>query len=728
MWQNRAGLHRQVRNPLFIIAVPLLTLLMVEFANDLLNVISEEVVEEIEQRSLYTYESLPPGHIRLLQVISLRRSRIRCELRAFEINTEEKWHALSYVWGDETPECEIFLNKRRHLIRPNLLAALKAIHRNKGFMWIWMDAICIDQDNPAEKSEHIPRMDEIFSQAECVYLWFGDTKPDVQVAVKVLQWLHCNESYEEDRLAESREMQINAKFDEFNTDRLEKTAHELNTIHGLSHQQMLALKSLIDALFDMSRRYLERPVAREAVRDLVNTAPWKNDLLPPDDPFWTSLLDFLDGRWWRRIWTYQENLLAQQAGLLCTDGIVDYYFLSRCRETIFSSSAWSTVWSQEATWKLQERGHDVGQFMAAMRNDSTPIKTHLPKTFANLLLQIGDRQATIAKDCVFGLLGLLDRETRRKIRVDYTRSDAEVFAEAVKLAFSVEDYARLIPRLWDRYEMTESLIEGLPSWCPDFSNAFNCPPVPHPETLQWVGHEVREKYMHLARIDCERNDTTLGVRGVQLDCIHTCVNKTVRYTWACGWKVQNAAKVDEDLDLLFQIVFAEQGLEWLDSIQAAFTTEDDDSLASVLIQFKSILPWASQAGHATTSKFLHVLRTLGSIVRNHGLEAPEVVFEEFGITLDNLLITCTTTFNFLLDLNGKYIFKTRSGRFGCSFKPTHEGDRLLFVPGGTRLYLASASGESYVCTAYVDGLMEDSLLRDMRLESEQSKWEMFYLS
>lgn len=37
----------------------------------------------------------------------------------------------------------------------------------------WIDAICIDQTNPPEQNQQVAQMGEIYSQAECVYLWPG---------------------------------------------------------------------------------------------------------------------------------------------------------------------------------------------------------------------------------------------------------------------------------------------------------------------------------------------------------------------------------------------------------------------------------------------------------------------------------------------------------------------------------------------------------------------------
>jgi hypothetical protein len=53
------------------------------------------------------------------------------------------------------------------------LKALRAFHKNKRFK-IWIDALCINQDDLSERNEHIKIMDKIYKRARVVRVWLGE--------------------------------------------------------------------------------------------------------------------------------------------------------------------------------------------------------------------------------------------------------------------------------------------------------------------------------------------------------------------------------------------------------------------------------------------------------------------------------------------------------------------------------------------------------------------------
>lgn len=74
-------------------------------------------------------------------------------------------------------------------------------------------------------------------------------------------------------------------------------------------------------------------------------------------------------------------------------------------------------------------------------------------------------------DYVFAVVGLMKPETRSRILVDYSRSDASVFADAFEIAINHEgDGGLRLPRCWERLAFIPSISPGLPSWCPDLAN------------------------------------------------------------------------------------------------------------------------------------------------------------------------------------------------------------------------------------------------------------------
>src|SRR6266536_2397164 len=74
--------------------------------------------------------------------------------------------AVSYVWGDPTRSHEITIDGKKHGITENLYLALRDLQRDTlGDMKVWADAICINQDDLAERSDQVLLMWEVYHSA-----------------------------------------------------------------------------------------------------------------------------------------------------------------------------------------------------------------------------------------------------------------------------------------------------------------------------------------------------------------------------------------------------------------------------------------------------------------------------------------------------------------------------------------------------------------------------------
>jgi hypothetical protein len=109
-----------------------------------------------------------------------------------------KYWALSYWWGDDEPTHRITMYRdtgvREGLqkvtpfhfagyfyVRNNLASALKHFRQKDRDVDIWVDALCINQEqseNNEEKTAQVARMNEIYSEAENVCVWLGPGNPE----------------------------------------------------------------------------------------------------------------------------------------------------------------------------------------------------------------------------------------------------------------------------------------------------------------------------------------------------------------------------------------------------------------------------------------------------------------------------------------------------------------------------------------------------------------------
>lgn len=139
----------------------------------------------------FVYASLQ-ADIREFRLLTLqpstdRHAPVRCKLnRASFDNNDVKYTALSYTWGDPLSTTMILVNGATKQVTIDLEAALRHIRQSSCAMVLWIDAICINQEDLAEKNHQVEMMKEIYTGAELVIAWLGTTSDDSDIAMEVL--------------------------------------------------------------------------------------------------------------------------------------------------------------------------------------------------------------------------------------------------------------------------------------------------------------------------------------------------------------------------------------------------------------------------------------------------------------------------------------------------------------------------------------------------------------
>jgi hypothetical protein len=124
--------------------------------------------------------------IRLLRPVrhgALSLGVLRFALEVVDIKDEPDFVALSYTWGpadaddkDRNAVSErmpIYINSRRLDVYPNLFDALTQLVRSGFDRCIWIDAICINQEDVDEATQQVQMMDTIYKSASSTVLWLG---------------------------------------------------------------------------------------------------------------------------------------------------------------------------------------------------------------------------------------------------------------------------------------------------------------------------------------------------------------------------------------------------------------------------------------------------------------------------------------------------------------------------------------------------------------------------
>ncbi|KAI1271132.1 hypothetical protein F5Y07DRAFT_35126 [Xylaria sp. FL0933] len=125
----------------------------------------------------FTYSRLGPGELRLLRPVSIRDGTfISLEIKHFTRNRAPQYAALSYTWGEGDETDMILLDERKFPVRRNLWSALNYLGLNayhSKAQYLWVDAICINQEDVAERNAQVSVMDEIYKNACYVSIWLG---------------------------------------------------------------------------------------------------------------------------------------------------------------------------------------------------------------------------------------------------------------------------------------------------------------------------------------------------------------------------------------------------------------------------------------------------------------------------------------------------------------------------------------------------------------------------
>jgi hypothetical protein len=114
--------------------------------------------------------------------------------------------ALSYVWGDPQDTAHILLNSQKIKVQRGLEMALHALSSRADFSArykLWVDAICINQQDDQERARQIGRMKHIYGDARAVIAWIGEQENSSDLAIDLLKDLSdarlkdCGEKLEE---------------------------------------------------------------------------------------------------------------------------------------------------------------------------------------------------------------------------------------------------------------------------------------------------------------------------------------------------------------------------------------------------------------------------------------------------------------------------------------------------------------------------------------------------
>jgi hypothetical protein len=136
----------------------------------------------------FAYRALAKGEIRLLG-ISRHNGSIVHQLLAFRLIEAPSFAALSYAWDGQRPDKNVLVNGANLKTTKNVRAMLPYLLKHAQSSWFWIDAICINQGDNAEKNVQVPMMCSIYTKAMKAIVWLGEATPQLELAFRSIPQL-----------------------------------------------------------------------------------------------------------------------------------------------------------------------------------------------------------------------------------------------------------------------------------------------------------------------------------------------------------------------------------------------------------------------------------------------------------------------------------------------------------------------------------------------------------
>jgi hypothetical protein len=390
--------------------------------------------------------------------------------------------ALSYTWGTGGFTSTLRINGRGFKITHSLEQALRHIQHPSEYVTLWVDQICINQQDNKEKSEQVALMSDIYQAAEETLVWLGPMESNSSLFMNV--WKEVGEDAERigmmdyytttDGLSILTRIITNFNPNDPQTVRFNAIRHRATSRFTLE---------FLEAMIQWHKR------------------PWFTRIWVVQEFSLPSKVTFVCGH--QRI-SAEQALLARQVFDCCTRNMlerVDY----RDRPALLN--AFSALGNNPVQAFLEIR-QQRKRFIAGLKTGTTLYQLLRTLYVDNKL------QATEPCDFIWGILGLVVDAKQLQIRPDYEMKDRiELLYTGTARAIIKMDGLDLIA-----LSQFPKVFKNLPSWVPDWtarpSHSFAAP-------LDGCVNQFAASKNSPSRLLNATDDEILGLTGFYVDQIET---------------------------------------------------------------------------------------------------------------------------------------------------------------------------------------------------------------
>ncbi|KAI1083486.1 HET-domain-containing protein [Whalleya microplaca] len=392
----------------------------------------------------YPYRELPDKEIRLLRILP-GTGCIECVLDQVPESPRPFYYAVSYVWGNANEKRTILLEGMPFQVTKNLYEALYQFRQCPDVgdigQYYWVDAICMDQDNSAEKSRLVPRMVDIYQLGVLVLAWLGPNGPPAGGIIKRV----------------------------FQTATLFRRRTPTECLDKALDPKGPSPDNVIKDLFDKAASmWLEWDPVDEDDNIVISS------VLGSSYPVMVrAVMELLGRPWFSRVWTFQEACLKPNVTLyagghrLDMDQFMFFFKILRMQHRfVFTMPGSGRV---VAVTLMDE----IFRHILVDSDSENNLRRKEPaEIFIRLYAIATKKQSSDPRDQIYGLVGLLRSikggELPAGLRPDYTHSCDEVYWNCAAYLFDATGDLRLL-------NCDNNRLRDAPSWVPDFRSIHHGP-------------------------------------------------------------------------------------------------------------------------------------------------------------------------------------------------------------------------------------------------------------
>jgi hypothetical protein len=372
---------------------------------------------------------------------------IQLVIECVELDNCASYEALSYCWGDSSVKTTVRCDGGSLHVTKNLKSALLYLRNSTEERLLWIDAVCINQEDLQERSQQVGIMRDIYRNASETIVWLGEETENSGLGIELCEKL---DEFFKDEVKDQNtsEMRFNYRTpwspnhqDPFNPSYAQTDEGDFN---------------------ERARRNKESEEKDEKKNVEDSNADLPLRMNPPNVYELLALRDLACRQWFRRIWITQELALASKATMVCGHRSISWdTFIFGFTTTFIHGKSASGGWAKDENF--------IGALVQIREwvHRSEPVHYRHPVTLLDLLHDCRIFEATDPRDKIYGLLGVAPADSEAtSVQVDYRKRVEDVYEDLARLILSSSGNLDLL----SVSQSNSQFGERLPSWVPDWSH------------------------------------------------------------------------------------------------------------------------------------------------------------------------------------------------------------------------------------------------------------------